>query len=103
MTDYIITPLVSTLMSLITAVVTHILTKRRYHTEVDGSVIANMSESLAFYKILCDDNKKRLDDIVTKSNVMQSEIDKLRANIASMLHITCDIKNCTERHTISNI
>lgn len=103
MTDYIITPLVSTLMSLITAVVTHILTKRRYHTEVDGNVIANMSESLAFYKILCDDNKKRLDEVVSKSNAMQSEIDRLRSNITSMLRITCDINNCPQRHTISNI
>lgn len=103
MTDYIITPLVSTLMSLITAVVTHILTKRRYHTEVDGSVIANMSESLAFYKAICDDNKKRLDDVINKSNSMQTEIDRLRAYITSMLCVTCDINNCTQRHTISNI
>lgn len=103
MTDYIITPLVSTLMSVITAVVTHVLTKRRYHTEVDGSVIANMSESLAFYKTICDDNKKRLDEVINKSNSMQSEIDRLRAYITSMSRITCDINSCTLRHTISNI
>lgn len=103
MTDYIITPLVSTLMSLITAVVTHILTKKKYHTEVDGRVIANMSESLAFYKSLCDDNKKRLDEVINKSNSMQSEIDRLRACITSMLRITCDINDCQYRHTISKI
>ena len=35
--------------------------RKKYNSEVDGNLIANMEKSLEFYEKLSNDNKKRLE------------------------------------------
>jgi len=42
-------------------------TRKKYNSEVDNSVIANMKESLDFYKQLSDDNRERLEEVLRRN------------------------------------
>lgn len=53
-------------------------TKRKYNAEVDNNLISNMQESLEFYKALADDNKARLDEVLTENADLRRQISELR-------------------------
>ena len=69
--------------------------RKKYNSEVDSQVIANMKESLDFYKSLSDDNKERLDQVLeqnkeileqnaqlmAQNKKLQEEVEKLREHI----------------------
>lgn len=54
------------------------LAKKKYNTEVDGALIANMQESLNFYTKLSDDNKARLDESLRRNDLLEKANDQLR-------------------------
>lgn len=56
------------------------LAKKKYNTEVDGALIANMQESLEFYKKLSDDNKSRLDEVLKRNDQLDKANDQLKAD-----------------------
>ena len=78
--------------------VTYLLTRKKYHSEVDNNLITNMQESLEFYTKLSDDNSKRLQEILadydklrdqfeavlTENNSLRIEVVKLRTQISSL-------------------
>lgn len=59
-------------------------TKRKYNTEVDGSIISNMQESLEFYKALADDNKERLDTVLQENAELRKEVAELREQVSKL-------------------
>lgn len=59
-------------------------TKKKYNAEVDNNLISNMQESLEFYKALADDNKARLDDVLTENAELRKEIADLREQVAKL-------------------
>ena len=58
--------------------------KRKYNAEVDNHLITNMQESLEFYKTLADDNKVRLEEVLTENAKFRKEINELRNQLAAM-------------------
>lgn len=72
--------------------------RKKYNSEVDSQVIANMKESLDFYKQLSDDNKERLDQVLTQNKeilaqnaeliaqnkLLQAEVEELKAQIRKL-------------------
>ena len=69
------------LAGVISSVVTWLLTKRKYDSDVDNSNIQNMSESLDFYIKLSDDYKNRLAAELESHN---KEVAELRAENAEL-------------------
>lgn len=53
--------------------------RKKYNSEVDSQVIANMEESLNFYKSLSDDNKERLDQVLEQNKEILEQNAKLMA------------------------
>lgn len=64
--------------------ITWILTKKKYNTEVDKTLIENMEESLEFYKTLSNDNKERLDKMLDENKEIIKQNDDLRREISSL-------------------
>ena len=60
------------------------LAKKKYNTEVDGALIANMQESLEFYKKLSDDNKSRLEEVLRRNDQLEKANDQLREDNAQL-------------------
>ena len=55
--------------------------RKKYNSEVDNNLIKNMNESLEFYKQLSDDNRKRLDDALKRSDSLEEEVKELRKQV----------------------
>lgn len=59
-------------------------TKKKYNAEVDTNLITNMQESLEFYKALADDNKARLDTVLTENAELRKEVAELREQVSKL-------------------
>lgn len=59
---------------ILSSVVTWLLTKRKYNSEVDNSNIHNMHESLDFYVTLANDYKNRLEQEIQSHNKEVAEL-----------------------------
>lgn len=61
--------------------------KRKYNAEVDNHLIANMQESLEFYKALADDNKLRLESVLQENAELRKEIHELRTEQQMLMSV----------------
>lgn len=85
------------LAPIITGVVTWLLAKRKYNSEVDNNLINNMKESLEFYKNLSDDNKDRLEEVLKRNEQMEKEIMQLRGQVFALMDKICYSVTCQLR------
>ena len=58
--------------------------KKKYNAEVDNNLITNMQDSLEFYKSLADDNKARLDEVLSENAELREEVSNLREQVANL-------------------
>lgn len=98
MTTILLTAGVGTLSTVISSWTTYLLTRKKYHSQVDNTLINNMQESLEFYTKLSDDNSKRLqeilaeydklreqfEEVLSENNSLRIEVVKLRTQISSL-------------------
>lgn len=96
MSDYI-TAIIGTLSTIISAYISHILTKRRYNAEVDNTQIHNMSDALTFYKDLCDDNRERLNVLSLTIKEQEGEIKQIKLDMIKLQKQICLTPNCKLR------
>lgn len=71
--------------------------RKKYNSEVDNNLIKNMNESLEFYKQLSDDNRKRLDDALKRSDSLEEEVEELRKQVLNLMTIMCTDLSCQLR------
>lgn len=76
--------IVGFLTNIVTGFTSWFLTKRKYNAEVDNSLISNMQESLEFYKALADDNKRRLDEVLSENADLRREVADLREQVSKL-------------------
>ena len=93
----IITGAIGLLTTLISGWTSWFFARKKYNSEVDGNLIANMKESLEFYKQLSDDNKKRLDEALKRSDYLEEEIKELRKQVLNLMTIMCTDLSCQLR------
>lgn len=98
MSDYI-TAIIGTISTIISAYISHILTKRRYNAEVDNTQIHNMSDALTFYKDLCDDNRERLNILSLTIKDQEMEIKQIKLDMLKLQNQICITPNCKLRTT----
>jgi len=65
--DVFATGLIGLFTTIVSGWTSWIFARKKYNSEVDSQVISNMTESLEFYKKLSDDNKERLDQVLTQN------------------------------------
>ena len=76
--NIIITPIVSVICSAVTGVITWLLSRKKYITEVDHNIIENMEGSLDFYEKLSASNSRILQEILDKyEKVAQTNVELL--------------------------
>lgn len=51
--------------------------RKKYNSEVDGNVIANMEKSLEFYEKLSNDNKQRLEKVLEDDKTMRADMEAI--------------------------
>lgn len=77
MTEILITGGVGIVTSIISGWTSWALARKKYNSEVDGNLIANMEKSLEFYEKLSDDNKQRLDKALEDNAALRKSVDEL--------------------------
>lgn len=65
----------------ISSIVTWVLTRKKYNSEVENENIQNMQESLEFYVKLADDYKQRLTAEIDSHNAEVAELKKENAEL----------------------
>lgn len=93
-TGIIITGAIGMLTTVVSSFVTWLFSRKKYNAEVDHDEIANMKESLEFYKNLSESNQRTLSEILDKSEELAStniklliEVQNLKAQIGVLLQI----------------
>lgn len=93
----IITGAIGLLTTLISGWTSWFFARKKYNSEVDGNLIANMKESLEFYKQLSDDNKRRLDEALKRSDYLEEEVKELRKQVLNLMTVMCTDLSCQLR------
>ena len=93
----IITGAIGLLTTLISGWTSWFFARKKYNSEVDGNLIANMKESLEFYRQLSDDNKKRLDEALKRSDYLEEEVKELRKQVLNLMTVMCTDLSCQLR------
>lgn len=95
----IVTPIIAVLCSALTSLVTWLLSRKKYKTEVEHNSIENMDNSLDFYEKLTASNNKILTEVLEKSEKLAAtnvelliEVQNLRAQVGILIEV---IKNET--------
>lgn len=102
---------------ILTTIVTHILTKRKYKAEVDklstevqGDTIGNMDKSLEFYEKWVDNTNKRLDEVLKNQDKLMSEnaslkieLNTVKEQTTRMSTLLCTNLPCNQRIVDSSI
>lgn len=99
MVDYnvLLTGGVGLLSSIFSSIVTWILARRKYNSEVDLNLVEKMENSLEFYKNLSDDNKERLEEIIKRNNTLEEEVQELRKQVLNLTMNICLDLTCIHR------
>lgn len=72
--------------------ITWFLSRKKYNSEVDGTLIKNLQESLAFYTKVCDDNQRRLEENLVKIKQQDDTIELLRKQVEELKNQVLSIK-----------
>lgn len=93
-TGIIITGAVGLVSTIISSVVTWLLSRKKYNAEVNHDEIANMKESLDFYKELSESNQKTLVEILERSEALTTnniklliEVQNLKTQVGLLLQV----------------
>ena len=104
-TGVLITAIIGVITTFASGWTSWFFTRKKYNSEVDQTIIRNMSESLEFYKKLSDDNRQRLDEMIKRNDELEDEIKELRKMVNSLIISTCTDMTCKLRqlHIESNL
>ena len=102
--EVIITGILGIITSIISGWVSYFFTRKKYNSEVDLNLIEKMQASLDFYTKLSEDNKRILDETLTKleesekRNVaLENEIRELRNQMFTLMTQICKDLSCSAR------
>lgn len=96
-TNVIITAAVGLVANIVTSIVTWLLTRKKYNTEVDSNEIENLKKSLEFYEDIVKDNNKKLQFYINLAESNRTEVYRLKGIIHRLLNNSCLDNSCIKR------
>lgn len=108
----------------ITTVVTHFLTKKKFYVEIDqlkaqvkqmqtqtdGDSISNMDKSLEFYEKFVEATNKRLDEmlenqgkIIKENNSLKNQVTEVNTRMAQLASVICTKLTCVHREVDEDV
>ena len=83
--------------NLATGIVTWLLARRKYNTEVDSNEIENLKKSLECYEDIVRDNNRKLQFYIKLAEDNRVEVYRLKGIIHRLLNNSCLDNICTKR------
>lgn len=93
----IITAIIGIVTSFTSSWITWYFTREKYNAEVDNTVIDGMKESLEFYQKLSDDNRRRLEVILSRNSNLEQELNDLKNRVIQLTTTICTDLSCQLR------
>ena len=108
----------------LTTVITHLLTKKKFiveidqlkaqikqiKTQTDGDSISNMDKSLDFYEKLAEATNKRLDDVLARQDIiidenktLKQQVVEVNTRMAKLASVICTNLTCVHREIDENV
>lgn len=78
MNELVLSGIITIATTTIASIVSYLSAKKKYKAEVDGVDIDNMRKSLEFYQALSNDNKERLNELLTKIENLEERNAELK-------------------------
>ena len=112
MASEIVMALVGVICSAISGVVTFLLTRRKYNTEVDSQQIINMNEAFDLYKKTMEESivsqRERMEETIkfqnSKIETLQKENDSLKEQVNNLQkQLTTLVFNLASKNTQSSV
>jgi uncharacterized membrane protein (DUF106 family) len=89
MDSVIVTSLVGLFCSVVTSIITFILTKKKYNTEVEAQQIQNMKDSFEVYKKMMEDavaaQNKKIEMLQKENDNLRSQLNQLQTQMLNIL------------------
>lgn len=101
MDNIIITGIVGMVTAFMGSFTTWLLARRKYNASVDSEEIANLKESLDFYKKIVSDYNIKLDFYIKLAEDNRIEVYRLKGVLHRMLSESCADNSCTKREFYS--
>jgi len=95
--DIIITGIVGMVTAFMSSFTTWLLARRKYNASVDSEEIANLKESLDFYKKIVSDYNIKLDFYIKLAEDNRIEVYRLKGVLTRVLSESCTDSSCTKR------
>lgn len=104
------------IIGLVSTVVTWFLSRKKYYADIETVKISNdlnaidsMNKSLAFYKDVVEDNKKRLDEsqeqinqLLKENYQLKQDLQTLKIQVQFLMKYNCMRGDCKKRITNSD-
>lgn len=104
------------IIGLVSTVVSWFLSRKKYYADIesvkisnDSNAIDSMNKSLAFYKDIVEDNKKRLDDsqeqlnqLLKENYQLKQDLQTLKIQVQFLMKYNCMRGDCKKRMTNSD-
>lgn len=100
------TALLTALVGVATAILTFILTKKRYNVEVETKKVERDLKSFEYYKKVTEETiasqNKKIDNLQKENQELRDQVNHLQAQVASLLDSICYDTSCSKRKSIMN-
>lgn len=101
MSTQIVMAIVGLICSIIASLVTFLLTRKKYNTEVDSQKIKNMSDSFDVHKKMMDEifktQNKKLEMLERENNDLRAQVSQLQMQMLNILGSICLDATCKLR------
>lgn len=101
MSTQIVMAIVGLICSIIASLVTFLLTRKKYNTEVDSQKIKNMSDSFDVHKKMMDEifktQDKKLEMLERENNELRAQVSQLQMQMLNILGSICLDATCKLR------
>jgi uncharacterized membrane protein (DUF106 family) len=95
MASEIVTTLVGLFCTTVSSIITFILTRRKYNTEVDSQQIENMEKSFDIYKKMMEETleaqrkmmENKINDLQKENEFLRQQVDTLRNQMIQFLGV----------------
>lgn len=103
MSNELLIGLIGVVSTFISGFTSWFFTRKKYNSEVDNTVINNLKDAVNTYKLICDDNKRTIEEYIKSKDQLEEEVRDLRKQVNELMMSICYDLTCSARKKLPRI
>lgn len=103
MSNELLIGLIGMASTIISGFTSWFFTRKKYNSEVDNTVINNLKDAVNTYKLICDDNKRTIEEYIKSKDQLEDEVRDLRKQVNELMMSICYDLTCSARQKMPRI